>query len=143
MGRKTDMMSLWFSLKGRISRRDFWIKIYLPCLVIFICAFILDLFTNQIGNNVGFGISAIASLITFWPMLAAFIKRSHDRNRSGWFVVLFIAPIINIWPTIEIYFLPGTCGENQYGLDPLKEITSNQRIELTVYNASHLFVCMV
>ena len=120
METKADMMSLWISLKGRISRRDFWLKVYLPCLGVFICAFTLDLITNQNGNNVGFGISALAYLITLWPMLAASIKRSHDRNRSGWFVVLFIVPFLNIWPVIEVYFLSGTCGENQYGLDPVK-----------------------
>ena len=114
-----NLKELWLSPKGRISRKGFWLRISLPCLGVFIVALILDLITNQFGDDSGYGISAIVYLLLIWPMLVATIKRSHDRNRSGWFVILFLIPFLNLWPAIEVYFLKGTEGQNQFGKNPV------------------------
>ncbi len=46
-----------------------------------------------------------------WPSLAVGVKRSHDRNRSGWFLLIGLIPIIgSIWLLIELGFLRGTIG---------------------------------
>lgn len=124
------LKTLWLSPKGRTSRKEFWLRIYLPCLGILVLAIILDLITNQFGENSGYGISAIVYLLLIWPMLAATIKRSHDRNRSGWFILLFAVPVLNLWPTIEVFFLKGTEGKNQFGYDPIiQQNESNNKLE--------------
>ncbi len=47
------------------------------------------------------------------------IKRWHDRDKSGWWVLIALIPCIGgIWTLVECGFLPGTPGENQYGPDP-------------------------
>ncbi len=48
------------------------------------------------------------------------VRRCHDRDRSGWFVLLWLLPILNIWGLIEMYFLAGTPGTNRFGADPLR-----------------------
>ncbi len=57
-------------------------------------------------------------LATLWPSIAIYIKRAHDRGRSGWFILLFMVPILNLWVLIELLFLPGTAGNNNYGAGP-------------------------
>ena len=73
------------------------------------------------------------------------IKRLHDRNKSGWWVLLywvapfvmlsvgfagglpemavnivgFLALAIGLWGLIELGGLRGTIGQNKYGPDPL------------------------
>ena len=47
------------------------------------------------------------------------IKRCHDRDKSGFFLLLNFIPILNLWPIIELTFFKGTSGSNEYGADPL------------------------
>jgi uncharacterized membrane protein YhaH (DUF805 family) len=44
------------------------------------------------------------------------VKRCHDRNRSGWFLLIGWLPIMNLWLFIELGFLAGTVGPNRFGL---------------------------
>ncbi len=62
---------------------------------------------------------AVFQLITLYPVLAFYTKRLHDRNRSGWFLLILLIPLIGaIWLIIELGFLRGTKGPNKYGADP-------------------------
>ncbi len=81
------------------------------------------------GLGVGFWlimtIYGVFALATFIPQLAVTVRRLHDRNMSGWylllFFVLFMIPIINfiaIIVFIVFMFLEGTRGPNRYGADP-------------------------
>ena len=61
-----------------------------------------------------FGVAA------FWISLAIAIKRFHDRDKVGWWVLITLVPVIGpIWYLIECGFLRGTTGPNKYGSDPL------------------------
>lgn len=46
------------------------------------------------------------------------IKRCHDRNRCGWFLLVALIAIVNLWYWTEILFLKGTDGENRFGPEP-------------------------
>jgi uncharacterized membrane protein YhaH (DUF805 family) len=62
----------------------------------------------------------IVSLVVIWPGLAINIKRWHDRDKSGWWILISLIPFVGpIWALVEVGFLPGTPGPNQYGPDPL------------------------
>ncbi len=69
------------------------------------------------------GIVGLIAIVAYIPLLIAAlslnIRRCHDRGRSGWFFILSMVPIVSIWYLIEVGFLPGTPGSNQYGEDPL------------------------
>jgi uncharacterized membrane protein YhaH (DUF805 family) len=74
---------------------------------------------------VGAALVGIYALAIFIPSLAVTVRRLHDRNMSGWFllgyVVAQLIPIINIIAAIGmlvLMFLPGTPGPNKYGADP-------------------------
>ena len=73
------------------------------------------------AGDVGFWSSyAIAVLFVIWPAMALGVKRCHDRDRSGWFMLVSLIPIVSIWYLVEIGFLKGTDGPNRYGEDPLE-----------------------
>jgi uncharacterized membrane protein YhaH (DUF805 family) len=49
------------------------------------------------------------------------IKRWHDRDKSGWWVLINFIPIVGgLWSLVECGFLKGTDGPNQFGPDPLQ-----------------------
>ena len=59
-------------------------------------------------------------VVVFWIALAINVKRYHDRNKSGWWVLILLVPAIgSLWNLIECGFLSGTAGPNNYGPDPL------------------------
>jgi uncharacterized membrane protein YhaH (DUF805 family) len=110
----------WLSFSGRISRGSYWLQHELPMMGIVILALFLD--TAVKANGVLFGLVAILSI---WPNAATLVKRAHDRGRSGWFVLLCFVPILSVWPGIELGFLQGTAGPNQFGPDPLGGVAHN------------------
>jgi uncharacterized membrane protein YhaH (DUF805 family) len=62
----------------------------------------------------------ILVLLTLWPSLAMYTKRWHDRDKSGWWTLIILVPIIgSIWLLVELGFLRGTDGPNRFGDDPL------------------------
>ncbi|MEW6536612.1 MAG: DUF805 domain-containing protein [Candidatus Auribacterota bacterium] len=109
---------LFFSPNGRISRKTYWLKYVLPVTLLCYATILIDVIAGTI--SAGFGIfSLVFGLITLYPSIAVGIKRCHDRNRSGWFLLLGVVPLLNIWLIIELGFLQGTIGDNKYGTDPL------------------------
>lgn len=115
---------VWTSFEGRIGRATYWLKFFVPYLVISIVLTIVDMSAGLMiddGMGGGFGmLSSIFGLLSIWFSLAAGAKRCHDRGRSGWFQAIVLIPIIGaIWLLVELGFLRGTEGENRFGPDPL------------------------
>lgn len=106
----------WFGFRGRISRKEYWLHYTLPLWTIPFFVGVIDGATGAKGI-----ISGIVALILFVPSLAGAVKRAHDRGKSGWFLLLWLIPIIGwIWMFVELGFLRGTDGPNRFGRDPLQ-----------------------
>jgi len=112
-----SFLQLYFSTKGRISRSVYILKYFLPFFIIFLLLSFINLGIENFNNEILFG---VFSLILFYPAFCMNVKRLHDRNRGGWFYLLFLIPFVNIWMLIEVLFLKGTDGENRFGEDPLR-----------------------
>lgn len=112
---------LLFSFHGRATRSDYWLRFFLPYFLLSIAVLFLDLAAGTFDPDSGTGIfSFLFSLVALWPSLAVAVKRFHDRNRSGWYLLVALLPIIGwIWMFIELCCLRGTPGDNRFGADPL------------------------
>ena len=124
----------WFSFAGRIRRRTWWLGYVLPIFVISILGTVIDVmlgFVSLVAEDAmpadgfavatqGFGpFSIVALLITIVGGLAGQVKRWHDRDKSGWWVLISLIPIVGpIWALVEVGFLSGTQGPNRFGPDP-------------------------
>lgn len=129
------------SFNGRIPRKTFWLAL----IVMIVITWILEIILFSI-----FGVSmmsmdpnatpeaqaaaaeqamsgmaiplVILILLTIWPSLAIYAKRWHDRDKSGWWTLIGLVPIIGgLWMLIELGFLKGTEGPNRFGPDPIGE----------------------
>ncbi len=94
----------YFDLKGREGRKVFW----LFTLNIFVINMILGLI------SAGF-ISMIVSIAVFLPSLGLTVRRFHDINFNGWWVLVGFIPFIGVIALIVFACIPGTDGENKYG----------------------------
>ena len=113
-GEKQELKQLLFSFKGRLSRQPFWLY-SLALLVAFGLAFVIG---GALGG-VGLVILLPAYFFYVWASLAMQVKRWHDRDKSGWWVLLGLVPVIGtIWVFVEVGCLRGTAGANNFGGDP-------------------------
>lgn len=109
-----DWMHLFFQFDGRINRAKWWIGVIVLWVVQGIVYAIFGF------DETGLGIASLISLVLLWPSLAISIKRFHDRDKSGWWILIALIPIIGFfWILIELGMLEGTAGPNQFGPDPL------------------------
>ena len=88
--------------KERASRAEFWWWQLFVFVVSFCTGFLDGLFGFEIG------ISGILSLGLLLPNICVAIRRCHDSNHSGWWI---ICPVVNI----VMMFLPSDPNANEYG----------------------------
>jgi len=101
-------------LLGRISLSRLWLSMGL-----LVWAWvIIDILLEVVGSDTK-AMRVLFELIFFIPLVILHVKRCHDRDRSGWFVLVALVPPLNIWYFIEAMSLRGTKGSNRFGRDPL------------------------
>lgn len=122
---KMTFSQILFSFKGRIPRSTYWTFLLPMGIIGLALQYITDPALRTVividpyaGVYIG-KLYLLYLLLTIYPGLAIIVKRIHDRNRSAWFLLVFLIPIVGLWPAIEIPFLKGTTGPNKYGNDPL------------------------
>ena len=113
---------LYFSFEGRISRSILWQKLIAPYVLLNLISykfFHVGKIDADIDNFSVFFV--LLNIVFFIPFFTMGVKRCHDRNKSGWFMLVTLIPVIGtLWFLIEIYFVKGTRGANKYGPDPLR-----------------------
>lgn len=121
---------------GRSSRKEFWLFL----LMLFIGSFAFGFFDAATGTfdpTYGYGVtSMLFTLAMVIPSISVGVRRLHDTDRSGWWILLSYVPLVNL---VYLVFmcLPGSAGENQYGPNPLdgnhsKSIANPIRTETTI-----------
>ena len=94
-----------------------WLYLVLPAVVVSIILSIIDASIGTVDPESGLGLlSGLWSLIVLIPAIIVYIKRFHDRDKSGWWVLIGLIPIIGaLWLLVELGFLKGTDGPNRFG----------------------------
>ena len=133
----------WFSFRGRARRREYWAKtvsVVVFSLVLYLLLFFIIIetvfgqaaytsrFPHMSGDVLtcavlGGGALVVAVCLLVLPVT---VRRLHDRNMSGWFLLLFwilsfvpfVGWIVSIVQFVIIGCLAGTVGPNQFGADP-------------------------
>ena len=115
-----DWKYLLTSFDGRINRAKFWAGIGVM-IAVSIVAKLLDMMLGlDIGDSGAGVISIIVTIGMIYFALAIYAKRWHDRDKSGWWSLIALVPVIGaIWILVELGILEGTRGANQFGPDPL------------------------
>lgn len=56
-----------------------------------------------------------ALIIGSWISISAAVRRYHDQNKTGWWLLIVLVPYIGqLWQTIELGFFSGTPSGNDY-----------------------------
>ncbi len=104
-----DAFRNYVNFQGRANRTQFWMFI------------LFNLIAGVILFGIAFAVPALAFLITvynlavFLPSLAICVRRLHDTDRSGWWILLGLIPLVGGIIMLILYLLPGTPGANRFG----------------------------
>ena len=102
--------------EGRAHRTEFWMFV----LVSLIVSIILGVIDGLIGSygSAGGLLQGLYSLAVLIPSLAVGARRLHDIDRSGWWLLLGLIPIVGIIILIVWFATEGKPGTNTYGPNP-------------------------
>ncbi len=108
------------NFNGRARRKEYWMfmlfymLLYLPVYAITMFATSQEMLTLGLIASL---LMLVVSLGLFLPALAVQVRRLHDINKSGWWILLGFVPLANF---ALLYFTlkEGDKGENLYGPDP-------------------------
>lgn len=98
--------------EGRLNRKAYIIRQCIVSVASMIPYMLLEM-ELEILAGVFFLLLGIAGLMLN-------IKRCHDLDKTGWFVLLLAVPLLNAVVLLYLLFARGTYGDNAYGPDPLQ-----------------------
>lgn len=67
-------------------------------------------------------LAGIIELFLAFVVISIEVRRFHDINKKGWWVLTSLIPLFNIYILILLYFQAGTPGDNRFGSAPQKGI---------------------
>jgi uncharacterized membrane protein YhaH (DUF805 family) len=136
-----------FSPRGRLNRAKYWLFVVVSIAILAVLGGIVAVAFGAGGAGFPIVAAIILGIVYIVLVIAGIfvgIKRLHDRDRSGWWLLVFyVVPAIlsgisealsrsgigilfvlaslaiSIWAFVELGCLRGTIGPNQYGEDPL------------------------
>jgi uncharacterized membrane protein YhaH (DUF805 family) len=104
---------------GRSRRKEYWMFV----LGVFIAAIVLSIIEGALGLSGMVGgvygpLTTIFFLAVLIPSIAVQIRRFHDQDKSGWFLLLALIPFVGGLIVLVFMCLEGTRGPNRFGPDP-------------------------
>jgi uncharacterized membrane protein YhaH (DUF805 family) len=110
---KQVVLERYARFQDRAGRAEFW-WFFLANLI---AVFILSMLGRV--STVFFLVYAIYALALIIPSLAVSVRRLHDVNRSGWWILVALVPIVGAIVLIVFYATAGDPSPNRYGAVPV------------------------
>lgn len=102
-----DVLKNYVKFDGRARRKEYW--------MFFLINVIISVGLQIIGGIIHLSfLQGLYSLAVLLPSLGVAVRRMHDVNKSGWYLLI---PIYNL----VLACTEGTKGANQYGSDPKEQ----------------------
>src|SRR5690606_13808528 len=97
---------------------EFW-WFALFCLLLNIAVGIVSTVSETLSGILGF----VVWLAVIVPSIAVSVRRLHDIDRTGWWVLINLIPLIGLIILLFFFVQRGTPGDNRFGPDPLGDVT--------------------
>lgn len=130
MNHYINVLKKYATFSGRATRSEYWYFVLIYSITYTILMgidFAIGTFSKQLmenGSFLGF-LSTAYSLVLFLPSLAVTVRRLHDINKSGWWVLFVLVPIIG-FILLVVYLCTNSKEDNKYGINPKNLANENQ-----------------
>jgi len=102
----------YVDFQGRARRAQYWYY-----MLVYVVIFIVLAIIQQVIGMRGL-LTGLLGLALLLPSLGLAFRRIHDTDRSAWWLLIGLIPIIGALVLIYFFIQPGTSGSNTYGADP-------------------------
>jgi len=112
-----DVLKKYAVFTGRAQRQEYWM--FLTVHVVISCVLALLEVMLGLSQKLGEGwLSILYALAVILPNIGVGIRRLHDTDRSGWWLLLNLIPCIGFIITLVFFIQDSDSGDNQYGPNP-------------------------
>src|SRR5690606_36352896 len=98
-------------ISGRATRSEYWYLVMFFFMILFLTGFV----DTILGT---YFISAIFFLAMLPPLISASIRRMHDTNKSGAWLLIVLIPVIGLMAVLIVLAGKRSIGANIYGINP-------------------------
>ncbi|GAA4936027.1 uncharacterized membrane protein YhaH (DUF805 family) [Actinomycetospora succinea] len=123
------VLKQYADFNGRARRTEFWMFTLFSA----IASIVLGIIDTVIGTASVYGsggtyfyspglLQGLYALAVLIPTLAVTVRRLHDTDRTGWWVLIALIPFVGGIVLLVFMCLDGTPGVNQYGMNPKQEV---------------------
>lgn len=114
-----EVLRKYVVFSGRARRKEYWMFVLFNLIIALVLSLIAGIIAIA-AKSVSV-LATLYSLAVFIPGIAVSVRRLHDTNRSGWWLLINLVPIIGAIVSLVFMVSDSQPGENQYGPNP-KEI---------------------
>jgi uncharacterized membrane protein YhaH (DUF805 family) len=115
-----EVLKQYAVFSGRARRKEYWMFTLISGIVSFILGVAAGILGIVIGTDLSI-ISWLYCLAIVLPSIGVSIRRLHDIDRSGWWLLLSLIPILGWIVLIVFAAKDSTPGKNEYGPNPKGE----------------------
>lgn len=116
----------FFSFTGRMSRSRFFAWFLIAQIAPLVATYVALFVDAENVLAIAVFVYIALSVIFTFPV----VKRLHDLDMSGWYVLALFIPLIGTLLGIVLLISKGTAGPNKYGLGASEETTAMSRVEV-------------
>jgi len=111
------------TFSGRARRKEYWMFFLISALISIVLT-LLDILLGTYSVEYEAGLfSGLYSLLILIPSIAVVVRRLHDTDRSGWWILISLIPLIGVIVLFVFMCLDSQPGTNRFGVNP-KEAAS-------------------
>ena len=111
------------TFSGRARRKEYWMFFLISALISIVLT-LLDILLGTYSMEYEAGLfSGLYSLLILIPSIAVVVRRLHDTDRSGWWILISLIPLIGVIVLFVFICLDSQPGTNRFGANP-KEAAS-------------------
>lgn len=113
-----EVLKKYSAFSGRARRKEYWVFLLFN-IVISVALAVIDGATGTFSEEMGLGLlGGVYALAVLIPSIAVSVRRLHDTDRSGWWLLLAVVPVLGAIVLLVFMALDSKPGENQYGPNP-------------------------
>jgi uncharacterized membrane protein YhaH (DUF805 family) len=106
----------YVTFSGRARRSEYWFFVLFTVIVGIVAGVIDGILGTRSSMGTGL-VQGLAQLALLLPGIAVGVRRLHDTNRSGWWLLIGLIPVVGAIVLI-VFFVQDSHGDNQYGPSP-------------------------
>ena len=108
----------YVGFSGRARRTEFWMFTLFNMVASIITQLIDRIFGWEDWSAYAGPVTTLYFLAVFLPSLAVAVRRLHDTNRSGWWILIGLIPLVGFIILIVWFCTDSAPGDNNYGPYP-------------------------